>query len=395
MSEKVGNYHEKTSLVRLGRNTKRSFGYVNVPPFEGSTVLYDSVESMKEINERQLKGDMSAFSYGTDPGPTHLAFYEAMNKLESGAGTWAYSTGLAGCVVPVFAFTKNGDHVLITDSVYNPTRSFFEEVMAKYGVEVQFYDPLIGSDIEKLIRSNTTLIYMESPGTHTFEMQDVPAIAEVARAHNVVTMIDNTYATPLNFNPIKHGVDVVIHAATKYICGHADVLMSTVTCNEKTWPAVHKISKLLGQKASARDVYLGLRGLRTLRLRLDAVVKNTTAVINWLENRDEVEQILWPAYPKDPGYPLFKRDFKGASGLFGFVFKEGTTDKKIDLFLNALKIFGLGYSWGGFESLLIRSYGKRTINQKPELSRMVRAYVGLEDPEDLIADLDQAFQAMK
>lgn len=388
-------HKENTDLIRLGRNIKKSFGYVNIPPAEGSTVLFDNIEEMNETAKRRLEGDFFAFSYGTDAGPTHLAFFEAMNKLEGGAGTWAYGTGLAGCVIPVFAFTKSGDHVLVTDSVYGPTREFFEEIVAKYGVVVEFYDPLIGESIEELIRPNTTLIFLESPGTHTFEMQDVPAIAKVARSHGVVTMIDNTYATPLNFKPLEHGIDVVIHAATKYICGHADVLMSTVTCNEKTWPAVYAVSRILGQRASARDVYLGLRGLRTLKLRLDAVVKNTTTVVNWLEKRPEVDKILWPAHPNDPGYALFKRDFKGPSGLFGFTFKEGTTSDQIDRFVNALKIFGLGYSWGGFESLLIRSYGKRTVKQTPDMSRMVRVYVGLEDSDDLIADLEQAFAAMK
>ena len=262
-------------------------------------------------------------------------------------------------------------------------------------MEAEFYEPTIGAGIEKLISPNTRLIYMESPGTHTFEMQDVPAIAAVARKYNIVTMIDNTYATPLNFQPLKHGVDVVVHSATKYICGHSDVLMSTVTCNEKTWKQVRDVCKMTGQYASAQSVYLGLRGLRTLKVRLDAVGVHTRKVVDWLLKREEVKKVIWPAYEKDPGYRIYKRDYSGPIGLFAFQFQDHYTDVQINRFMDSLKLFGLGYSWGGFESLILRSYGKRTVGDPKIMRTMIRVYIGLEDPEDMINDLDQAITKMR
>lgn len=318
-----------------------------------------------------------------------------MNKLEGGVGTWAFSTGLAGCTIPMMAFLKTGDHMLVTDSVYGPTRQFCEVLLKNFGVEAEFYGPTIGAGIEGLIRPNTRLIYMESPGTHTFEMQDVPAIAAVARRHGVVTMIDNTYATPINFQPLKHGVDVVVHSATKYICGHSDVLMSTVTCNEKTWKQVRAVCKMTGQYASAQSVYLGLRGLHTLKVRLDAVGAHTRKVVDWLLKREEVKKVIWPAYEKDPGYPIYKRDFAGPIGLFAFQFQDYFTDVQINRFMDSLKLFGLGYSWGGFESLILRSYGKRTVGDPKIMRTMIRVYIGLEDPQDMINDLDQAMTKMR
>lgn len=285
--------------------------------------------------------------------------------------------------------------MLVTDSVYGPTRQFCEVLLKNFGVEAEFYEPTIGAGIEKLIRPNTRLIYMESPGTHTFEMQDVPAIAAVARKYNIVTMIDNTYATPLNFQPLKHGVDVVVHSATKYICGHSDVLMSTVTCNEKTWKQVRDVCKMTGQYASAQSVYLGLRGLRTLKVRLDAVGVHTRKVVDWLLKREEVKKVIWPAYEKDPGYRIYKRDYSGPIGLFAFQFQDHYTDVQINRFMDSLKLFGLGYSWGGFESLILRSYGKRTVGDPKIMRTMIRVYIGLEDPEDMINDLDQAITKMR
>lgn len=383
-----------TRLVGAGENTEISKGYVNIPPFNGSTILFPSIQKMEEVSLSQQAGLDEALSYGSDGGPTHQAFYKAMNELEAGAGTWAYSTGLAGCVVPFFALVKTGDHALVADSVYGPTREFCEKILTGLGVEVQFYDPLLGASIETLIKANTKVIYMESPGSHSFEMQDVPAIAQVAQKHNVWTMADNTWATGLNFKPLEHGVDVVIEAATKYICGHSDALMATVTCNAKAWPLVLATSRIFGQYASADTVYLATRGLHTLKVRLDAVARHTHHVVQWLSQRDEVAKILWPAYEKDPGYEIFKRDYKGASGLFAFEFKPEYSPEQIDKFIDSLSLFGLGYSWGGCKSLLIKSYGKRSESQA-EFERMVRVYVGLEDPEDLEHDLQQAFEKMK
>ena len=385
----------QTILSHCGRNLEAIGGYVNVPPYEGSTIIHDDMDDLFGRVDNHLYGDGTARTYGTDGGPTHEAFYEAMNKLEGGVGTWAFSTGLAGCTIPMMAFLKTGDHMLVTDSVYGPTRQFCEVLLKNFGVEAEFYGPTIGAGIEGLIRPNTRLIYMESPGTHTFEMQDVSAIAAVARRHGVVTMIDNTYATPINFQPLKHGVDVVVHSATKYICGHSDVLMSTVTCNEKTWKQVRAVCKMTGQYASAQSVYLGLRGLHTLKVRLDAVGAHTRKVVDWLLKREEVKKVIWPAYEKDPGYPIYKRDFAGPIGLFAFQFQDYFTDVQINRFMDSLKLFGLGYSWGGFESLILRSYGKRTVGDPKIMRTMIRVYIGLGGPQDMINDLDQAMTKMR
>lgn len=248
----------ETRTAHLGRDRSESAGFVNVPPYRGSTVLFSKAEDLDETYKRKLEGE-KIMTYGTDGSPTHQKFYEIMNDLEGGCGTWAYATGLAGCVIPFFAFVRSGSHILVTDSVYGPTRDFCETILSKMGVETEFYDPLIGAGIERLIRQNTALIFMESPGTHSFEVQDVPAIVKAAKAHNVWTMIDNTWATPLYFNPLKIGVDVCIHAITKYIGGHSDLLMSTATCNEKSWPLVEQVSHAMGQLTSADDIFLALK----------------------------------------------------------------------------------------------------------------------------------------
>jgi len=383
----------ETRTSHLGRDRSESAGFVNVPPYRGSTVLFSKAEDLDETYRRKLDGE-SVMTYGTDGSPTHRLFYEAMNNLEGGCGTWAYATGLAGCVIPFFAFVQAGSHILVSDSVYGPTRDFCETILSRMGVETEFYDPLIGANIEKLIRPNTALIFMESPGTHSFEMQDVPAIVEVAKAHNVWTMIDNTWATPLYFNPLKIGVDVCIHAITKYIGGHSDLLMSTATCNEKSWPLVEKVSRSMGQLTSADDIFLALRGLRSLKVRVEQQSRSCREVVAWLKQQPQVNRVLYPADVDDPGYRIWKRDFTGATALFAFEFIEGTTKESIYRFLNSLKIFGMGYSWGGYESLIIPSYGKRTVNAKADFSRMLRLSIGLENSKDLIEDLARGFSAL-
>lgn len=383
-----------TKLVHTGRNTEVSKGFVNIPPFNGSTVLFKNISHMKEVVEATMKNP-SVLSYGTHGGPTHDAFYELMNELEGGVGTWGYATGLAGCVIPFFAFVKAGDHILVTDSVYGPTRDFCENILTKLGVEVSFYPPTIGKNIKGYVRENTVLIFMESPGSHSFEMQDVPAIVSVAKEHGIWTMIDNTWATPMYFNPLKIGVDVVIHATTKYIAGHSDLVMSTATCNKKAWALVQLVSYTMGQMVPANIVYLAHRGIRSLKVRMEQQTKSATKVIEWLEKQPEVKRILWPAHPKDPGYEIWKRDFKGAAALFGVEFNDSMTDGDIDLLLDSVKLFGLGFSWGGYESLLIRSYGKRSEEDKTNFGKMVRLSVGLEEPEDLIEDLQQALNKIR
>ncbi len=381
-----------TVLVHAGRDVRKSFGFVNVPAAGGSTVLHESSRDMKERPGKFAEGKTTRIMYGTQGGPTHQAFYEAITQLTGGAGAWAYSTGLAGCLIPIFAFAKTRDHVLVTDSVFGPTRNFFETYLPRLGIELEFYPPLIGSDIERFIKSNTSVIYLESPGSQTFEIQDIPAITEVARRHDVWTMIDNTWATPLFFNPIKLGVDVEVQAATKYIAGHSDILMGIVIANERALPHIKEVSWLFGQYASAETVYMAHRGLPSMKVRCDAIFQSTKMVVEWFAQLPYVEKVLWPAWEKDPGHEIWLRDFKGATGLFGVQFDESMTDERLDRLLDSVEIFGLGYSWGGYESLLSRSGGKRTEKQSFDMSRMIRLSIGLEDPRDLISDLQQALE---
>ena len=260
------------------------------------------------------------------------------------------------------------------------------------GVEVEFFAPSVGADIASLFKANTALVMLETPGSHTFEMPDVPAIAKVCQEKGVISVIDNTWATPLFFKPLDVGVDVVIHAATKYIGGHSDLTMGVVICNAKTWPQAYRTFVQTGQTTGCDDIYLAYRGLHSMAVRVKAAAQSTKQIIDWLLQREEVERVLWPALPTDPSYPIWKRDFSGATSLFGVVFKERYANNLAPM-IDALKIFGRGYSWGGFESLLIQSYGTRNRTPMP-FERMVRIAVGLENPVDLIEDLNQAFNQL-
>ena len=383
-----------TLLVHAGRHRDPNWDYVNPPVVRGSTVLHQSSQDM--IDRMTSKADfMNAKPcYGTYPSPLHKAFYEALMALEGpkAVGAWAFSTGLAACTTTLFAFLKAGDHALFVDTVYGPTRAFAEETLTRMGVDVEFFDPKIGGDIRKLFRDNTTLVMMESPGSHSFELMDVPAIAEACRERGIASVIDNTWATPLYFKPLDVGVDMVIHAATKYIAGHSDLTMGVVICNERVWPQVYHTVTQFGQAASGDDIWLAYRGLHTMSVRVKHAAASAAEVIAWLQKRPEVERVCYPALPDDPSYPIWKRDYTGATSLFAVVLKP-EYDGKIGRLVDALTLFGRGYSWGGYESLLIPGYGKRTVTGSP-FNRMMRLAVGLEDPKDLIRDLEAGFAAM-
>lgn len=388
------NLRPETQLVHAGRDPAKSFDFVNPPLVRGSTVLHDSVADMRERIRARNAGEPGKPTYGIWGTPTHEAFYAALNALEGGFASWAFGSGLAACTVPILAFVSAGDHVLVTDSGYGPTRDFCKTVLPRYGVEVTFYEPTIGAAIEQLFRPNTRVLVLEAPGSHTFEMQDVPLLARIARERGAVSMIDNTWATPLYFQPLRHGVDISIHAATKYICGHADVLMGTVTANQRAWPQLKQMIAALGQCTTADDVYLAHRGLHTMAARLKQHEATARALITWFQAQPEVERVLWPALESDPGHAIWQRDFSGATGLFGVVFKPQPEDRLV-AFIDALQLFGRGYSWGGYESLLIPSYADRAVRPFEYAGRMVRVAAGLEDPADLIADLEQAFAALR
>jgi len=392
-----------TQLVTLGRDAKANFDFVNPPLVRGSTVLHEDVADMRSRVHRRNEGEDSEggtpAAYGIYGTPTHLALYKALTALEGGHRSWAFPSGLTACTMAILAYVRQGDHVLVPDSAYGPTRRFARDTLPRYGVEASFYDPRVGEQgraaVEALFRPNTRVLFLESPGSLTFEMQDVPLLAAVARARDAISVIDNTWATPLYFRPLARGVDVSVHAATKYIAGHSDLIIGTVTCNERAWPRMRETIHHYGLTTSADDCWLALRGLRSMGARLAQHRATAEALIAWLKRQPEVERILYPADPDDPGHALWQRDMSGASGLFGVVLKEGLAEARFHAFIDGMKLFGRGYSWGGFESLLIPVFPERTVTPCGYAGRLFRIGAGLEDPHDLIADLEEGFARLR
>lgn len=383
-----------TLLATAGR-ARETFEFVNPPIVRGSTVLHASVADMKARIAARNAGADEPITYGIYGGPTHQAFYDALNALEGGYRSWALPSGLTACVIAIQAFVRSGDHVLVPDSVYWPVRRYCRDTLARFGVTTTFYDPMIGAGIEALFTPTTRVLWLEAPGSHTFEMQDVPLLAKIARAKGAISAIDNTWATPLYFQPLKHGVDISVHAATKYIGGHSDLLMGTVTSNERAWPPLREALHNYGLTTSPDDCALALRGLRSMGVRLAQHRANADALIAWFKQQPEVERVLYPALPEDPGHALWKRDFSGACGLFGVALKKGVAEAALHALIDGLQLFGRGYSWGGFESLLIQSFPERTATPPMHDGLLFRVHAGLEDPADLIADLDAGFARLR
>jgi cystathionine beta-lyase len=383
-----------TLLATAGRD-RECFDFVNPPLVRGSTVLHSCVADMKARVAARNRGDDEPIAYGIYGGPTHQALYDALNALEGGYRSWAFPSGLTACVIAIQAFVGSGDHVLVPDSVYFPVRRYCRDTLARFGIATTFYDPTIGSEIERLFTPTTRVLWLEAPGSHTFEMQDVPLLASIARAKGAVSAIDNTWATPLYFQPLKHGVDVSVHAATKYIGGHSDLLMGTVTSNERAWPQLREAIHHYGLTTGADDCALALRGLRTMGVRLAQHRANADALIAWFKRQPEVERVLYPALPEDPGHALWKRDFAGACGLFGVALKPGIEERRLHAMIDGLQRFGRGYSWGGYESLLIQSLPERTVTPPAAPGLLFRVHAGLEDPADLIADLEAGFVRLR
>jgi len=334
--------------------------------------------------------------YGLSGTPTTFALEELLAKIEGGYRAAIVSSGLAAVTAPLQGLLQQGDHLLMVDSAYGPARNFCNRVLTRMGVETTYYDPLIGDGIAQLMRPNTKVVYVESPGSLTFEVQDVPAIAAVAHRHGAKVVMDNTWATPYLFRSFEHGVDVSLHAATKYIGGHSDVMLGAVIANEESWLPVRSMIADLGHCAGPDDIFFGLRGMRTLSVRLERHQKNATEVALWLQSRPEVSRILYPALPEDPGHALWKRDFLGASGLFGIVLRPAPK-AAVDAFIDSLDLFGIGASWGGYESLIQPSYPERsrTATRWQAEGPLVRIHIGLEDPQDLIADLAQGLDRLR
>jgi len=374
-----------TRLAHMGNDPAAFHGFVNPPVVHASTVLFPDAGTMVSRNQK--------YTYGTRGTPTTDALARAIDELEGSAGTVIVPSGLAAVCVPLLAFLSAGDHALIVDSVYNPTRRFADTMLKRLGVEIEYYDPLLGSDIARLMKPNTKVVFTESPGSNTFEMQDIPAIAAAAHERGAIVMMDNTWATPLFFRPLDHGVDISIHAATKYPGGHSDVLLGTVSANAACWEKLHETFITLGVCAGPDDVYQVLRGLRTMGVRLERHQQSALEIARWLEGQKGVAQVLHPGLESHPGHAIWKRDFSGASGLFSFVL-DGGGDREAHAFLDALEIFGLGYSWGGFESLALQvTLADRTVAKGPYAGPLIRLQIGLEDVDDLKADIEKGLKA--
>lgn len=374
-----------TRLAHSGNDPQDYFGFVNPPVVHASTVLFARAEDMASRNQK--------YTYGTKATPTTDALANAINELEGSEGTIMVPSGLAAVTIPLLAFLSAGDHVLIVDSVYHPTRHFCDTMLKRLGVEVEYYDPEVGAGIAALMKPTTKVVFTESPGSNTFEMQDIPAIAKVAKARGAIVMMDNTWATPLYFRPLDHGVDITIHAATKYPAGHSDVLLGTVSANAAHWPQLYDTFVTMGCCAGPDDVYQVLRGLRTMGVRLAHHEKSALDIARWLEAQSGIAQVLHPALESHPGHAIWKRDFSGSSGILSIVLDGGGT-KQSNAFLNALEIFGLGYSWGGYESLAVPVWlGDRVVAKGPGQGPVIRLQIGLEDVADLKADLTRGLLA--
>src|SRR5271165_2257586 len=378
----------RSRLVHLGRDTEQSQGFINLPPFRGSTVLYPDVGTMKSRAQR--------YTYGTHGTPTTEALASAWTDISGASGTVLVPSGLAAIVVALFTALSAGDHLLMTDSAYGPARAFANATLKRMGIETTYYDPQIGAGIEALMRPNTKAVLTESPGSQTFEVQDVPAIAEVSHARGACVLMDNTWATPLFFSPHAHGVDMAIEAGTKYLSGHSDLLLGLVSANADWFDRMHRTADQMAIPPGPEDVFLALRGLRSMELRLSEAERQGLALARWLQTRPEVLRVIHPALPDHPGHGLWKRDFSGSSGLFSIVLKP-VSEGAVAAFLDGLELFGLGYSWAGYESLAVpfdcTSY--RTATRFAPGGPAIRFSVGLEDIEDLKADLDRGFARLR
>jgi len=378
-----------TRLVTSGRDPEAYYGFVNPPVYHASTLLYPSAEDQVAHRAR--------YNYGRRGTPTSEALENALREIsgEACAGVALLPSGLAAISAALLATTRAGDHVLVPDSVYRPTRNFCDGVFRRLGVETTYYDPVVGTGIANMFKPNTRVVFVEAPGSQSFEMQDIPAIARVAHENGAVVLMDNTWATPLYFRAFEKGVDIEIQAGTKYIGGHSDLMFGYASANAAALPSLKDTVYSMGLCVGPDDMYFALRGLRTLGVRLARHYQSGLQVARWLERRPEVSRVLHPALESDPGHGIWKRDFAGASGLFSVVLKP-TSEQSVHTFLNELTLFGLGYSWGGFESLVIlfdcTEY--RTATKWAPGGPTIRFHIGLEDPEDLLADLERGFGAM-
>jgi cysteine-S-conjugate beta-lyase len=381
----------QTKLVHAGRKTRYTQGAVNSVIQRASSLVFNSIEAKKEATENRAKG---ALFYGRRGTLTHFALQEAMTELEGGAGCYLYPCGVAAIANAILAFVKNGDHILVSEASYEPTQEFCEHILKDFGVETDYFSPLVGSDIIKYIKPNTKVVFLESPSSLTMEVQDVPAIVKAIRSVNpeIVIMMDNTWGAGVLFKALAHGVDISIQAGTKYLIGHSDAMLGTAVANQRCWDKLRERSYLMGQMCDADTAYMATRGLRTLAIRLKQHHESSLKVANWLANHPKVATVNHPALESCKGHEFFKRDFSGACGLFSFVLKEHLSDVQLSDFLDNMTYFSMAYSWGGFESLILANQPEELAKIRPVSGidfkgTLIRLHIGLEDPDDLIADL--------
>ena len=379
-----------TKLIHDGSHPSNQSGVVNPPIYRASTVDYGTVAEMQALRSDPNNN----FLYGRINNPTTKAFEEAVANLEGAERTLAVGSGLAAISVAMLAFIGSGDHILICDNAYSPTRNLAEKFLKRFGVESTYYDPSIGSEISNLFRSNTKVIYVESPGSHTFEISDIPAISREAHNSNIKIVMDNTWGAGYFFQPFEHGVDISIQAATKYYVGHSDAMIGTVSMSGENIQPILDSAQILGQHISPDDAYIALRGLRTLHVRLKRHETSALKVAKWLSTKPEIEQVLHPALPSSPGHDLWRRDFNGSNGLFSVIFKT-KKEKAIHAFIDQLKLFSLGGSWGGYESLVLPSNVTRTETEWKKNKQCIRFHIGLEDPDDLIMDISNSMKYLQ
>jgi cystathionine beta-lyase len=379
-----------TQLSHVGRSPKEHYGMVNVPVYRGSTILADSLEEW----EFRKSVDNPMASYGRFGSPLTRSLEDAIAALEGGHQSILFPSGLSACTHALMGLLKSGDHLLISDSVYGPTRTFAEQVLKRMQIEVEYFHPTNLDALRQQLRPSTRVIYVESPGSMTFEVQDIPGIAELARSVGAFVVLDNTWATPLYFKPFEHGVDISIHAATKYIVGHSDALLGVATANQRAWPLLKQSAHHFGETAGPDDVFLALRGLRTMAVRLERHWASGLKLATSLQEHPAVLKVMHPALPQDPGHRIWKRDFQGASGLFGVQLKPMSAKQLSELF-KRLELFGIGLSWGGFESLVLLADPLPTRDAESPCGAgpLLRIHAGLEGADDLIADFQRALEA--
>lgn len=393
--------HEATRIVHAGRNPKEQGWMVNPPIYQTSTIVFPTLKDLLYAERGYSNNDLVQpyeLKYGRYGTQTNFALEQAIAEIEGGYNTFVTSSGAAAINTALIAFLKQGDHMLMVDSVYSPTRGFADKFLKKLGIETTYYDPLIGADIAKLIKKNTKVIFMESPGSQTFEIQDVPAICKIAKKHGITTILDNSWASGIYFKPFDFGVDVCVMALTKYINGHSDIMMGAITIQEKHFRVMYEAFRYMAVTASPHSCYMVQRGMRTVKLRMDRCFESALKIARWLESKPEVEKVLYPALPSDSNYNLWKRDFTGAAGLFSIVLDKKYSNEALARMVDKLHFYGMGYSWGGYESLILPfdASSIRTATKYPYANKTcLRINIGLEEVADLQEDLESGFKRLR